>query len=71
MNELIENLGYEVALKLCTVYGGCTLYVPNSKGLKLAERNQRIKSDRLAGAEINQLAINYQLSDRQIFSILK
>ncbi len=71
MKELIENLGYDVALTLCTFYGGCTLYIPNAKGLKLAQRNQRIKSDRLAGAEINQLAINYQLSDRQICSILK
>ena len=71
MNEIIELIGFDAALKLCNVYAGCSLYIPNAKAIKLAERNRHIKADRLAGAEIHQLAIKYQLTGRQIFSILK
>lgn len=71
MNEIIELIGFEATLKLCDAYAGCSLYIPNAKAVKLAERNRCIKADRLAGAEIKQLAIKYQLTGRQIFSILK
>ena len=71
MNELIELLGFEAVLKLCNAYAGCSLYIPTGKALKLAQRKQLIKADRLEGAEIKAIAIKYQLTTRQIFTILK
>ena len=44
MNELIENLGYEVALKLCTVYGGCTVTIHRNFKRKINGSFQSIKS---------------------------
>ena len=71
MDDLIELIGYEAVIKLCNIYAGCTLYIPTGKALKLAQRNRLIISERLAGAEIKTLAMKYQLTTRQIFSILK
>ena len=71
MDDLIELIGYEAVIKLCNIYAGCTLYIPTGKALKLAQRNRLIKADRLEGNEIKTIAIKYQLTTRQIFSILK
>ena len=71
MQEIVDVIGYQAMLKLCETFAGCSIYIPNGKSLKLAQRNRLIKSDRLAGAEIKTLAMKYQLTTRQIFSILK
>ena len=71
MDEIVDLIGYDAALRLCNFYAGCSLYIPTGKALKLAQRNRLIKADRLEGAEIKTIAIKYQLTTRQIFSILK
>ena len=70
MDEIIRVIGYEAVLLLARHYGGCSLYIPNEKALKWAKRNMLIKEDRLAGMQVNNLARKYQLTTRQIFSIL-
>jgi Mor family transcriptional regulator len=71
VQEIIDVIGYQAMLKLSETFAGCSIYIPSGKSLKLAERNRLIKSERLAGAEIKTLAMKYQLTTRQVFSILK
>ena len=71
MNEIIELIGLEAALKLCNAFAGCRLYIPKHDAIiKRAKRNELIKADKLAGETIRSIAIKYQLTDRQILSIL-
>ncbi|WP_087022458.1 Mor transcription activator family protein [Thaumasiovibrio subtropicus] len=61
-NKLVLSLGHYL--------GGRDIYIPNGNILKTAVRNIQIWRD-FNGRNIEALAVQYQLSERQITSILK
>lgn len=78
--SIAEEIGEEATGKLCSHYGGDILYVPRCAAWWRHERNRRIRADfdRLTineGWSSNEvaafLAIDYELSDRRIWEILK
>jgi len=55
--------------KLCKRFGGNPIFIPRCYKTLLHNRNLKIKSDRET-LTMNQLTQKYQLTDRQIFTIL-
>jgi Mor family transcriptional regulator len=71
MDDIIAVIGFDAALLLCAAFGGCSLYIPNEKTISLGKRNNLIRADRLAGAQLNDLARKYKLTTRRIIAICK
>lgn len=63
-------IGAEAFTQLVQTFGGELLSLPNRKRQRLADRNATIKFQRMHGASVEQLARDYSLTTRQIFSIL-
>lgn len=68
---LAEVIGNDGALALCRHFGGDRIYVPRCDVLDLVKRNREIVQKYNAGVTVWQLASDYVLSDRQIWTILK
>lgn len=64
-------VGFDAALKLSKRWSKITVTVPRGSALKRQDRNLRIRADRQQGATINHLAFKYQLTSRQVSTILK
>jgi Mor family transcriptional regulator len=71
MDEIVDVLGVDAALLLCAHFGGCSLYIPSAKSLKLAARDRLIRSDRSAGMLLIELSRKYKLTTRRIIAICK
>jgi Mor family transcriptional regulator len=69
--EIIETIGHEAAIKMFEVYGGMRIYVPKNISDINKIRNQKIRSERLAGASPQQLSEKYKINIRRIFFICK
>lgn len=67
---LLERLGTEVATALCRTYGGETITVPRGRAATLAVRNANIAASYDAGMTVRELAMQHQLTERQIYTIL-
>lgn len=65
-----EQLGKEIADRLCEVYGGETIYIPNNRTKQLNERNAAICKARQDGRTVSQLVEQFGLSKRMISNIL-
>ena len=63
-------IGVEAFTQLVHTFGGELLSLPNRKRQRLEARNATIAFQRMNGVSIEQLARDYSLTTRQIFSIL-
>ncbi|MBI3284037.1 MAG: hypothetical protein HYZ65_04180 [Burkholderiales bacterium] len=68
---LIGVIGAEAALKLIAHFGGDRLYVPKDDAHKKSQRNRLIVETYGGGRSINQIASDFNLTDRRIREILK
>ena len=68
--RLIELLGEDGYQKLIAVFGGERICVPRGKAAALIARNRKIVADYDAGISRNELARRYDLTSRQITTIL-
>jgi len=71
MEKLTIVMGDEAAHKMIKAYSGGWLSVPKHTSAALAARNRQIIQDCDAGFTMLQLAQKYELSDRQIYLIMK
>ena len=69
--KLIVVMGFEAAKKMMQAYPAQWIYVPKHTSAAINSRNQLIAQDCDTGLSISQLAIKYELSQRQISYILK
>lgn len=77
--RLCEIIGKEIATALCREYGGVSLYIPNCRSTIMDARDAELIAFRNALAKqgitereiVEKLARRYQLSDRQVWRILK
>ncbi|CAN5883546.1 hypothetical protein BH11PSE12_BH11PSE12_18500 [soil metagenome] len=68
---LAEIIGYDHAKRIAKTFGGEKLYIPSCTYQLLYKRNCRIVIAYNNGASVAELCREYELSDRQIQSILK
>ena len=69
-HRLANLLGIEQARLLSSHFGGESLNIPRMAGAKRANRNQEIIRRYDAGDPVRVLARAFELTDRQIYSIL-
>lgn len=69
--KLIVVMGSEAAKKMMHAYPAQWIYVPKYTSSAIYTRNKLIARDCDAGLSLNQLAMKYELSQRQICYILK
>lgn len=68
-HELVERVGQEAAIKLCSLFGGEVLFIPRAAVAKL-HRNLQILEDAHT-LSVVQLARKYGLGERQIYNLLR
>lgn len=68
--ELINNIGIEAFLTLCSLCGGTTIYVPKLNNILRKARNRKIMYE-FKGRSKKELATKYEITVRQIETILK
>jgi hypothetical protein len=68
---IAEVIGMDAAHRLCRHFGGGKVYIPVGMTAILLERDHRIVAAYNSGVTINQLAAQFNLSDRHIYLILK
>lgn len=71
VQDIIDLIGFEAAVRFFETYGGMTVYVPKGAVGAKEARNQKIRSERLAGASAWKLATKYDLHVRKIFAICR
>lgn len=69
-HRLVHWLGIEAAERLADLFGGETLDVPRCQAGARAVRDRRIREQRHAGTSIRDLALRYQLTERQVYTII-
>ncbi|GAB0056720.1 hypothetical protein SIID45300_01031 [Candidatus Magnetaquicoccaceae bacterium FCR-1] len=69
-HKLVTLLGFEQARKLSQYFGGETLTVVRNAQLLRRERNREIIRRYDAGTGVRQLALDNNLTERQIYAIL-
>ncbi len=70
LHPLVAAIGPEAAQTLCEYMAGERLKVPRGKAIKIAVRNAAIRRERHEGAKLAELALRYELTDRQVLNIL-
>ena len=68
--ELANVIGLEAYKKLVQHYGGSYIYINKSDTVVRSERNAEI-CEKFNGSNYNQLALEYNLTENRIRSILK
>lgn len=66
----VDAIGPEAAQTLCEYMAGERLKVPRGRHLKNEIRNRAIRRERHEGASLAELALRYDLTDRQVMNIL-
>jgi len=69
-HPLVDAVGAEAAQTLSEYMAGERLKVPRGKHLKTEIRNRAIRRERNGGAKLSELALKYELTDRQVMKIL-
>lgn len=70
-HPLVKIVGHANAARLVEAYGGEEHFdIPRNLASVLAARNARIRDDRAGGMSHRQLALHYQLTERQIRNVL-
>ncbi len=70
-HRIAVAIGFDAALKLSSRWGKLSVSVPKRSSINLQDRNFKIKADRLRGMTLNELALKYQITSRQVSSILR
>jgi hypothetical protein len=70
-HELVLCIGIDASKKLSRQFSGTTIAVPTGYRSRIAARNRCIINDRNNGHSLNELAVKYQLTTRQLFTICK
>jgi Mor family transcriptional regulator len=70
-HKIAQCIGWDAAKKLSSRYLNTALLIPRNSALKRRLRNDRISADRKSGLSVNDLAIKYELTTRQIVTICK
>lgn len=68
--DIVQLLGLEQFLSLCSLCGGGLVYLPTIKSLAIESRNREIY-ERFTGCNYKQLAIQYSLSERRVRKIIE
>lgn len=68
---LVEVLGKPMAATLCAIYGGELLTIPRAMNARRHVRNEVIRETRRAGAKLRELARQFDLTERQVSTILR
>lgn len=66
MDDIIAIIGIEAALKLCSMLGGNTIYIPKDKNTKRV----LILSEHAMGMSIKSMSIKHGISGRQVLRLL-
>lgn len=69
--RLIDLMGEAAAVQFMSTYGGERLTIPRCHAALRDERDRRIIGDYDSGTSVPALAVKYQLTERQIRTILK
>ena len=67
--DIVEALGLDTFLRLVTLCGGQSLYIPKLDSLERDGRDREIRA-RFNGANYRALAAQFRLSERQIRKII-
>ena len=67
--DILDTLGMEHFLRLVTLCGGQTLYIPKLDSLEREGRDREIRA-RFNGGNYRALAAQFRLSERQILSLI-
>jgi Mor family transcriptional regulator len=71
-NAIFQLIGEQLLLKIIHEIGhSFEVYVPQQRQVKLHERNRSIVTDYLNGESVANLAKRHQMSDRNVWRILK
>lgn len=68
--HIIEDIGIENTIKLCRNANGDDIYFPKVERLLQKTRDKVMKQEYLEGKTYKELAIKYDLSPKQVQSIL-
>ena len=68
-HDIVDMLGLEAFLRLATLCGGQSLYIPKLDSLERDGRDREIRA-RFDGGQYRALAAQFRLSERQIRKIL-
>ncbi|MBF0164845.1 MAG: hypothetical protein HQM01_10160, partial [Magnetococcales bacterium] len=69
-HRLIDAVGLEAAVKLAAHYGGETILIPKENRVRLVLRNAKIVKQYDAGIGVRQIAMDFDLTERQVYSVL-
>ena len=69
-HPLSTKLGHSGAARLAHAFGGEILEIPRAEAARRAVRDALIRRDRATGDELAVLAVRYQLTERQVRTIL-
>lgn len=67
---IMQWLGAQDAARLVAHFPGETLIVPRCLGAMRAARDRRIRAARRDGSRVSDLALQYRLTERQVYTIL-
>lgn len=70
-DEIAAAIGEDGALKLCREFGGMSLYIPSIRSAVLKKRNQVIYTRFQSGTKVGQLALEYGITERAVFFVLR
>jgi Mor family transcriptional regulator len=70
VQELLEVLSVEAVYNLLKTYGGTSICFPKFDSFLKKERNEKIKEEFFKGAKYKELARKYNLSTKQIHTII-
>lgn len=69
-HAIVRWLGKADAARLIATFGGDVLAVPRCLNAMRAVRDRQIRAQRKDGARVSELALQYRLTDRQVYTIL-
>lgn len=69
-HELVNAIGPEAAQTLCEYMAGERFKVARGKAIEIEVRNRAIRRERQEGAKLSDLALRFELCDRQVLNIL-
>jgi Mor family transcriptional regulator len=67
--ELIELVGFDIAMEISRAFGGTNLYIPKPDSIDRIERNQQIVAE-FNGNNYKALALKHDLTEQSIINII-
>ncbi len=69
-SNLVQTIGMAATLRLCEVYGGRTIHIPQCAATRRAKRDAEIRSLAADGVPQAEIARRFALTDRQVRNVL-